>query len=207
MGLACNLGFRHLYGLYRLLLILLIKHLVSISSPFLFFFFSLWAIDTRGLYKPQTGLISQVMAYSSSRPTSAVLASTSTSSSIRQQSNLNAISHQQSLALSSRIVSKKAELENLMRLRDLSGAMAMQMQVLETKISTLRDGTEAMACVLANWDNVLRAISMASTKAAVSISKKDQSSSVESGQNLIVEQRLPVTLVRIPAEEQERPHD
>lgn len=94
-----------------------------------------------------------------------------------------------------------------MRLRDLSGAMAMQMQVLETKISTLRDGTEAMACVLANWDNVLRAISMASTKAAVSISKKDQSSSVESGQNLIVEQRLPVTLVRIPAEEQERPHD
>ncbi|KAK9635409.1 DASH complex subunit dad2 [Aspergillus fumigatus] len=144
------------------------------------------------------------MAYSSSRPTSAVLASTSTSSSIRQQSNLNAISHQQSLALSSRIVSKKAELENLMRLRDLSGAMAMQMQVLETKISTLRD---AMACVLANWDNVLRAISMASTKAAVSISKKDQSSSVESGQNLIVEQRLPVTLVRIPAEEQERPHD
>jgi hypothetical protein len=44
-------------------------------------------------------------------------------------------------------------------------------------------------------------------KAAVSISKKDQSSSVESGQNLIVEQRLPVTLVRIPAEEQERPHD
>jgi hypothetical protein len=82
------------------------------------------------------------MAYSSSRPTSAVLASTSTSSSIRQQSNHNAISHQQSLALSSRIVSKKAELENLMRLRDLSGVMAMQMQVLETKIGTLKHGTE-----------------------------------------------------------------
>jgi hypothetical protein len=148
-----------LYGLYRLLLILLIKHLVSISSPFLFFFFSLWAIDTRGLYKPQTGLISQVMAYSSSRPTSAVLASTSTSSSIRQQSNLNAISHQQSLALSSRIVSKKAELENLMRLRDLSGAMAMQMQVLETKISTLRDGTEgslprySSSCILVQFSH------------------------------------------------------
>jgi DASH complex subunit DAD2 len=82
------------------------------------------------------------MAYSSSRPTSAVLASTSTSSSIRQQSNHNAISHQQSLALSSRIVSKKAELENLMRLRDSSGVMAMQMQVLETKIGTLKHGTE-----------------------------------------------------------------
>jgi hypothetical protein len=82
------------------------------------------------------------MAYSSSRPTSAVLAGTSTSSSIRQQSSHNAISHQQSLALSSRIVSKKAELENLVRLRDLSGVMAMQMQVLETKIGTLKDGTE-----------------------------------------------------------------
>ncbi|KAG2002190.1 hypothetical protein GB937_009691, partial [Aspergillus fischeri] len=140
-----------------------------------------------------------VMAYSSSRPTSAVLASTSTSSSIRQQSNLNAISHQQSLALSSRIVSKKAELENLMRLRDLSGVMAMQMQVLEAKI--------AMACVLANWDNVLRAISMASTKAAVSISTKDQSSSAETGHDLMVERCLPATLVRIPVEERERPQD
>jgi DASH complex subunit DAD2 len=107
------------------------------------------------------------MAYSSSRPTSAVLAGTSTSSSIRQQSSHNAISHQQSLALSSRIVSKKAELENLVRLRDLSGVMAMQMQVLETKIGTLKDGTEAVACVLANWDNVLRTISMASSKSGM----------------------------------------
>jgi DASH complex subunit DAD2 len=147
------------------------------------------------------------MAYSSSRPTSAVLASTSTSSSIRQQSNHNAISHQQSLALSSRIVSKKAELENLMRLRHLSGVMAMQMQVLETKIGTLKHGTEAVACVLANWDNVIRAISMASTKAAVSISTKDQSSSVETDHNLMVERRLPATLVRIPVEERERPQD
>ncbi|GFF75828.1 hypothetical protein IFM61392_09243 [Aspergillus lentulus] len=147
------------------------------------------------------------MAYSSSHPTSAVLASTSTSSSIRQQSNHNAISHQQSLALSSRIVSKKAELENLMRLRDLSGVMAMQMQVLETKIGTLKDGTEAVACVLANWDNVIRAISMASTKAAVSISTKDQTSNVETDHNLMVERRLPATLVRIPVEERERPQD
>lgn len=38
------------------------------------------------------------------------------------------------------------------------------MGVLEEKLATLRDGTEAVACVLANWDNVLRAISMASSE-------------------------------------------
>ncbi len=38
------------------------------------------------------------------------------------------------------------------------------MGVLEEKLATLRDGTDAVACVLANWDNVLRAISMASSE-------------------------------------------
>jgi hypothetical protein len=42
-------------------------------------------------------------------------------------------------------------------------------------------------------------------KAAVSISTKDQSSSVETDHNLMVERRLPATLVRIPVEERERP--
>ncbi|KAF7170420.1 hypothetical protein CNMCM6106_005129 [Aspergillus hiratsukae] len=170
------------------------------------------------------------MAYSSSRPTSTFLAGTSTSSSIRQQSNHNAVSHQQSLALSSRIASKKTELENLIQLRDLSGVMAMQMQALEAKI--------AVACVLANWDNVLRAISMASSKfgmffglealsivfprtcfsesltlhgnlakAAVSISTKQQSSSLETHNSSTLERHLPATLVRIPVEEREKPQD
>lgn len=91
---------------------------------------------------------------------------------------------QPSSALSTRIAAKKAELENLRQLRDLSGTLAMQMQALESKIATLKDGTEgslspfprlsvarlicfpAVACVLANWDNVLRAISLASSKLA-----------------------------------------
>jgi DASH complex subunit DAD2 len=49
---------------------------------------------------------------------------------------------QQSSALSARIAAKKAELENLRQLRDLSGTLAIQMQALDNKISTLKDGTE-----------------------------------------------------------------
>jgi hypothetical protein len=96
-----------------------------------------------------------------------------------------------------------------------------------------------VACVLANWDNVLRAISMASSKfgmffglealalfshehvsaritdvawhnlakAAVSISTKQQSSSVETHNSSTLERRLPATLVRIPVEEGDKPQD
>ena len=51
-------------------------------------------------------------------------------------------STQQSSILSARIASKRAELEDLKQLRDVSGALASQMEVLEQKLSTLRDGTE-----------------------------------------------------------------
>ena len=44
--------------------------------------------------------------------------------------------------LVARINEKKAELENLKQLRDLSGGLAAQMQALEEKLSTLSDGTE-----------------------------------------------------------------
>lgn len=48
----------------------------------------------------------------------------------------------QSPALLARIEEKKAELENLKELRDLSAAVATQMEALEEKLSTLSDGTE-----------------------------------------------------------------
>lgn len=85
--------------------------------------------------------------------------------------------------LVARINEKKAELENLKQLRDLSGGLAAQMQALEEKLSTLSEGTEgrtplsrwclpksdngyatAVAAVLSNWHNVLRAINMASSR-------------------------------------------
>ena len=50
----------------------------------------------------------------------------------------------QSPMLVARINEKKAELENLKQLRDLSGGLATQMQALEEKLSTLSDGTEGL---------------------------------------------------------------
>lgn len=47
-------------------------------------------------------------------------------------------------ALIARVNEKKAELENLKELRELSAAVASQMEALEQKLATLSDGTEGM---------------------------------------------------------------
>ena len=67
---------------------------------------------------------------------------TGTGSSFRQPNAHPNASQQQSSALSMRVASKRAELENLKQLRDLSGTLSSQMQALEEKLGTLRDGTE-----------------------------------------------------------------
>lgn len=77
-------------------------------------------------------------------------------------SNSTSTHSAQSSILQSRINEKKVELENLKQLRDLSAGLAGQMQQLEDKLATLSNGTEAVAAVLSNWHNVLRAIHMAS---------------------------------------------
>ncbi|KAL9111701.1 MAG: hypothetical protein Q9227_003976 [Pyrenula ochraceoflavens] len=115
--------------------------------------------------------------------------------SLRQPGS-GSISAQQSSALQSRINAKKAELEDLKHLRELSGALAGQMSELQDKLSTLRDGTEAVACVLANWDNVLRAISLASAKVPISTDRGDTSKDPQSETT----PHFPQTLVRIPAQ-------
>ncbi|KAL9098270.1 MAG: hypothetical protein Q9187_009688, partial [Circinaria calcarea] len=48
----------------------------------------------------------------------------------------------QSPVLVARINEKRAELESLKQLRDLSAGLAEQMQSLEQKLATLSDGTE-----------------------------------------------------------------
>ncbi|KAL9065447.1 MAG: hypothetical protein Q9161_008208 [Pseudevernia consocians] len=109
----------------------------------------------------------------------------------------DAASTGQSRMLVARINEKKAELENLKRLRDLSGGLAAQMQALEEKLSTLSEGTEAVAAVLSNWHNVLRAINMASMK----VPKPGPAEEEEKpGDN--PEIPMPQTLVRIPIESQ-----
>ena len=53
----------------------------------------------------------------------------------------------QSSMLTARINEKKAELEGLKQLRDLSAGLALQMQTLEEKLSMLSDGTEGRNCI------------------------------------------------------------
>ncbi|PGH17017.1 hypothetical protein AJ79_01401 [Helicocarpus griseus UAMH5409] len=133
-----------------------------------------------------------------SRPT-AVFPTTGTTSSLRQ--SIHPASSQQSSPLAARIASKKVELENLRQLRDVSGALASQMETLEEKLSTLKDGTEAVACVMANWGNVLSAISMASTKVAATRERESNPRAEEADNGGQKAPPLPSTLVRIPTEQ------
>ncbi|KAM0559369.1 hypothetical protein ACHAPJ_004393 [Fusarium lateritium] len=116
----------------------------------------------------------------------------SLSSHVRAPS-ASASSSGQSPALLARIEEKKAELENLKELKELSAAVATQMEALEQKLSTLSDGTEAIAAVVGNWHNVLRAINMASSKLAKTAADPTQAPEDSTGP-------LPQTLVRIPTE-------
>ncbi|KAK0514570.1 hypothetical protein JMJ35_003187 [Cladonia borealis] len=104
----------------------------------------------------------------------------------------------QSPMLVARINEKKAELESLKQLRDLSGGLAAQMQALEEKLSTLSDGTEAVAAVLSNWHNVLRAINMASLKVPKPSPGEEDANAKSKPET---EVPLPQTLVRIPVEQ------
>ncbi|OAA67247.1 dash complex subunit [Niveomyces insectorum RCEF 264] len=108
---------------------------------------------------------------------------------LRQASVSSSLHAGASASLQARVSEKREELENLKQLRDLSAAVAAQMEALEQKLSTLSDGTEAIATVMANWHNVLRAINMASTKLPrVPTDTEDPSVA------------LPQMLVRIPTE-------
>ncbi|EKG21517.1 GINS complex [Macrophomina phaseolina MS6] len=98
--------------------------------------------------------------------------------------------------LLARINEKKQELANLKELQALSAGLADQMEVLEKKLSTLSDGTEAVAAVLSNWHNVLRAINMASMK----IPKPKEAEDNEREQEVNADVPLPQTLVRIPTQ-------
>ena len=81
------------------------------------------------------------------------------------------------------------------------------MTELETKLSTLRDGAEAVALVMRNWEGVLGVIGMAGASAAEFAQQKEGTNGEgEGGKER--EAGLPVTLVRIPVEVREdRPED
>ncbi|KAK5053042.1 hypothetical protein LTR84_002016 [Exophiala bonariae] len=120
-----------------------------------------------------------------------------TTSTALSTSNTHSQTH-----LQTRIAAKRAELENLRQLRDLSGELASQLAALEQKLSTLRDGAQSVALVLANWDNVLRAIGMAAVKVPVPM-PAERESDLEDGDSSSQDKNpeLPVPLVRIPVQQ------
>lgn len=119
-----------------------------------------------------------------------------TSSHLRPASSTNP-AHS---ALQARITQKRAELQNLQDLRDLSGTLTAQLEALEHKLSTLRDGAQAVALVLANWENVLGVIRMAGMK--VPVPPRDGGGAAEKEEETEKEQELPTPLVRIPVQTQ-----
>lgn len=112
-----------------------ISILSSLSRPAVLVFQATSDSTRRALHNRQRGFSAR-MAFSTR----------SLGSHIRQPStsgNSNAASSGgQSAALQARVNEKKGELENLKELRDLSAAVATQMEALEQKLSTLSDGTE-----------------------------------------------------------------
>ncbi|GAO48270.1 hypothetical protein G7K_2449-t1 [Saitoella complicata NRRL Y-17804] len=100
-------------------------------------------------------------------------------------------------ALAARLAEKQREYENLLQLRDLSAGLAAQMEQLEGKLETLTNGTEAVATVLANWQNVFRAINLSAAR----LGKQDPPEEEEEEEEKTRPEEapeLPETLVRIP---------
>jgi DASH complex subunit DAD2 len=124
------------------------------------------------------------MSTTSIRPPSQSLRGSSSTQSQPAQSLLQA-----------RIAQKRAELDSLKQLRDLSANLTAQLEQLETKLSQLNDGAQSVALVLANWENVLSVIRMAGMKTGDVVAEKAGERSPEKETE---EQKLPVPLVRIP---------
>lgn len=98
--------------------------------------------------------------------------------------------------LVARVNEKKVELESLLQLKSLSAELAKQMEDLDAQLRVLSNGTEAVAAVLSNWNNVLRAIHMASQGVS------GLAGAQNGGQESAPGSRLPVILVRIPTKKE-----
>lgn len=137
----------------------------------------------------------------------------------------------QSPMLLARINEKKAELENLKQLRDLSASLATQMQTLQEKLSTLSSGTEGWSRADHEYDdhllNTAHSCSCGSLQLAYcassdqhgfkcvpdldegmiptdasSLAKVPKPKTNDGGEatEIVAENTLPQTLVRIPVE-------
>lgn len=88
-------------------------------------------------------------------------------------------------SLQQRIDEKKAELTNLIEVKQFTETLKDQLDQLQDKLGDMVDGTESVALVLSTWQNVIRSVSLASL-GLYKYSQKDQEGTP-----------LPETLVRI----------
>ncbi|ODQ81130.1 hypothetical protein BABINDRAFT_12389 [Babjeviella inositovora NRRL Y-12698] len=61
-----------------------------------------------------------------------------------------------------RIEDKKDELAKLIQVKEYSEVLGNQLELLQEKLSTMADGTEALSLVLSNWDSIIQSVSLAS---------------------------------------------
>lgn len=61
-----------------------------------------------------------------------------------------------------KIAEKKAELENLNEIKKFTSILTNQLDDLENKLDYMAEGTESVALVLSNWQNVVKSVSLAS---------------------------------------------
>ncbi|CUM56444.1 unnamed protein product [Debaryomyces tyrocola] len=61
-----------------------------------------------------------------------------------------------------KIAEKKAELENLNEIKNFTSILTNQLDELENKLDYMAEGTESVALVLSNWQNVVKSVSLAS---------------------------------------------
>lgn len=66
--------------------------------------------------------------------------------------------------MAQRLTEKQRELENLLQLQQMSASLVQELEDLEGKLQKLAGGTQAVALVLQNWGNIIRALTLASCK-------------------------------------------
>lgn len=61
-----------------------------------------------------------------------------------------------------KIAEKRADLEMLQEFRQLTAELASNLETAGNQLETMKDGTESVAHILANWQNVIKSVSLAS---------------------------------------------
>lgn len=93
-----------------------------------------------------------------------------------------------------KISEKRAELDHLNEIRRFTAILTGQLDTLESKLNDMAEGTEAVALVLSNWQNVVNLVSLASL-ALLKYSQGDYETGTP----------LPEYLVRIPLDKDDAP--